>query len=101
MNKLSMLLLLALASMIIAPQSIQAARILSVFPAVSKSHFAVGEALTLGLARAGHEVTLVSPYDYKSPVATLDVVQLTGVEELAAGKFTIKVVTIIVVLNPT
>lgn len=85
-----MLLLLALATLLATPYLTEAARILSVFPAVSKSHFAVGEALTLGLARAGHEVTLISPYDYKSPVATLDVVQLTGVEELAAGECLIR-----------
>lgn len=65
----------------------KAARILSVFPIVCKSHFAIGESLSLALAKAGHEVTLVSPFDHKSPVDTMETVQLTGFIELQEGKF--------------
>lgn len=78
-------LIVALLTIVWVAQFGQAARILSVFPAVSKSHFAVGEALSVGLARAGHQVTLISPYDYKSPVDTLEGVQVTGALEIAEG----------------
>lgn len=66
--------------------SVSASNILLVFPAVSTSHFKVGEALTLGLAKAGHNVTLLSPYDYKTHLKNVEVVQLTGAIEVAAGK---------------
>lgn len=63
----------------------QAARILTVFPAVSKSHFAVGEALTVGLAEAGHDITMISPFAYESKLPNLEVVQLDGAIELFNG----------------
>lgn len=60
-------------------------KILLVFPAVSKSHFKVGEALMLGLADAGHKVTMLCAYDYKTSNPNVDVVQLTGALEIAEG----------------
>lgn len=83
-NLLPLMVTIMVATVVI-PQFGQSARILSVFPAVSKSHFAVGEALSVGLARAGHQVTLISPYNYKSAVNTLEGVQITGAEEIADG----------------
>lgn len=65
---------------------VSASNILLVFPAVSTSHFKVGEALTLGLAKAGHNVTLICPYDYKTTVSNVEVIQLTGAIEIAAGE---------------
>lgn len=65
---------------------VRAARILTVFPAVSRSHFAVGEALSVGLAKAGHQVTLIGPYDYQSELPNLQVVQLDGIIEVANGE---------------
>lgn len=59
--------------------------ILTVFPAASTSHFKVGEALVLGLAKAGHKVTLLSPYDYKTKQENVESVQLTGAIEAAEG----------------
>ncbi|XP_049824005.1 UDP-glycosyltransferase UGT5 [Aethina tumida] len=38
-------------------------KILLVFPVPSRSHFNLGSALARGLANAGHDVTLLSPYD--------------------------------------
>lgn len=64
---------------------IDAAQILAVFPIVCKSHFFIGESLSMGLARAGHQVTLVSPFSYKSPVINLEVVKLTGFIETLEG----------------
>jgi len=37
----------------------------------SKSHHTVGFALAKGLAAAGHEVTLISPFPQKKPVKNL------------------------------
>ncbi|XP_037040608.1 UDP-glycosyltransferase UGT5-like isoform X1 [Bradysia coprophila] len=57
--------------------------ILVVSPAVSKSHFSVGETISIGLADAGHNVTLISPYDYKPKHRNIEPVQVTGVLEKA------------------
>lgn len=59
--------------------------ILVVSPAVSKSHFNVAEAITIGLSDAGHKVTLISPYDYKPKNANIEPIQVTGLLELSAG----------------
>lgn len=40
-------------------------KLLLVFPVPSRSHFNLGSALARGLANAGHDVTLLSPYDDK------------------------------------
>lgn len=71
---------------------INCAKILLVFPAVSKSHFLVGEALTLGLAEAGHNVTILSAYDYKPKLPNVEAVQLTGVLEMAEGKHIFQII---------
>lgn len=68
----------------------EAARILSVFPVVCKSHFVAGEALSVGLAEAGHQVTLVSPFDHKSPVDRLETVQLVRLLEIFDGQFLVR-----------
>nr|XP_023012474.1 UDP-glucuronosyltransferase 2C1-like [Leptinotarsa decemlineata] len=41
--------------------------ILVVFPMPAPSHFILGNALARGLAEAGHDVTMVSPYEDKNP----------------------------------
>lgn len=71
---------------VILPDNAEASNILMVFPIVSKSHFKVGEALTLGLARAGHDVTLLCPFPYKPALKNIQVIQLTGAIELSEGK---------------
>lgn len=76
---LIVLLLLTLCSLI-SPYNI-----LVVSPAVSKSHFNVGEAIAIGLSDAGHKVTLISPYDYKPKNSNIEPIQTTGVLELAEG----------------
>lgn len=63
------------------------ARILIVFPVVTKSHFAVGEALADGLAKVGHQVTLVGPYVHKSNMTNMESVQLTGAVEAQEGRY--------------
>lgn len=65
---------------------ISPSNILVVSPVVSKSHFNVGEAITIGLADAGHNVTFIMPYDYKPKNPNIETVQITGAIEKAAGK---------------
>lgn len=66
---------------------INSSNILVVSPAASTSHFKVGEAITLGLAEAGHRVTIVSAYDYKPKnVSNIESIQISGAIERAEGK---------------
>ncbi len=67
--------------------SISPYNILVASPAVSKSHFNVGEAIAIGLSNAGHNVTLISPFDYKPKNRNIEHVQTTGAVEKAEGKF--------------
>lgn len=45
-----------------------ASKILGVFPTPGKSHFIIGQGLMKGLAKAGHEVTVINPYPQKTPI---------------------------------
>lgn len=87
---LNVFVLLGIAAAVAVIQIVEGARILTVFPAVSKSHFAVGEALSVGLAEAGHHVTLLSPFAYESDLPTLEAVQLTGAIETAEGRIDVR-----------
>ncbi|KAJ8954678.1 hypothetical protein NQ318_011370 [Aromia moschata] len=44
-----------------------AAKILAVFPTAIPSHYILGNALLRGLANAGHDVTMLSPFTEKNP----------------------------------
>ncbi|KAL3268644.1 hypothetical protein HHI36_007748 [Cryptolaemus montrouzieri] len=46
---------------------VESARILGIFPTPSKSHYALGNVLLKELARRGHEVTMISPFEEKHP----------------------------------
>lgn len=46
--------------------NVGAYKILSVFPIPGKSHFLMGNALMEGLAEAGHEVTVIAPFQAKN-----------------------------------
>lgn len=43
------------------------AKILGVFPFPAPSHYMLGSTLMKGLAEAGHDVTMVSPFVEKNP----------------------------------
>ncbi|KAJ8928783.1 hypothetical protein NQ314_018641 [Rhamnusium bicolor] len=45
----------------------QGARILGVFPVAAPSHYILGSALMKGLAEAGHDITIITPYTEKNP----------------------------------
>ncbi|XP_052892955.1 UDP-glycosyltransferase UGT4-like [Anopheles moucheti] len=48
-----------------APELVEPAKILSVFPTTSKSHWILGSSLMKELAQDGHEVTVISPFPLK------------------------------------
>lgn len=50
----------------IAINSLEASRILFLFPTPSKSHVIIARALSTALAEKGHDVTLMSPFTVKS-----------------------------------
>lgn len=44
-------------------------KVLGIVPFISKSHFAIGHAIVKSLHDAGHEVTILSPFPLKKPIA--------------------------------
>uniref|UniRef100_V5GU86 UDP-glucuronosyltransferase n=1 Tax=Anoplophora glabripennis TaxID=217634 RepID=V5GU86_ANOGL len=53
--------------LLLAPSFTGGARILGMFPTSSPSHYILGGALMKGLAEAGHDVTVISPFVHKHP----------------------------------
>lgn len=51
-------------------------RILGVLPTNSKSHYKVGNSLMRGLAKAGHNVTVISPYVPDNPIKNYRSIQV-------------------------
>uniref|UniRef100_A0A6P7FYG7 UDP-glucuronosyltransferase n=1 Tax=Diabrotica virgifera virgifera TaxID=50390 RepID=A0A6P7FYG7_DIAVI len=60
----------------------QSDKVLLVFPVPSKSHFILGNSLARGLAQAGHEVTLISPFADENPPKNYRDVVLEGFMEI-------------------
>lgn len=63
--------------------SVKCSKILVAFPMPGRSHYILGNALAKGLAEAGHDVTMVSPFEEKNPPknGTYRDVVLTGLDE--------------------
>lgn len=71
---------------IIFVQDANGFKVLLVFPMISRSHYMVGHALGKGLAGAGHEVTLISPFQQKKPIPNYKEIVLEGLlEEMHKG----------------
>ncbi|KAJ8980274.1 hypothetical protein NQ317_005132 [Molorchus minor] len=69
------------------PAIAKCSRILGVFPFAGRSHYILGNSLMRGLAEAGHDVTVISPFEDKNPPknGSYNNIVLTGFyEELAA-----------------
>lgn len=69
--------------------STQSAKILSIFPMASPSHYILGNALLRELAEQGHDVTMISPFTEKNPPkkgSYKDIV-LTGFLEYHKGTY--------------
>lgn len=61
---------------------LEASKILVLFPIPNTSHFKLGEGISLALANAGHEVTMVSAYSYETNLTNLVSEVLNGAVEL-------------------
>lgn len=55
-------------TLVLWTSSTQAARILCVFPMPAPSHYFLGHKLLKELAAHGHDVTMISPFKYKTPM---------------------------------
>lgn len=70
--------------------SVYSAKILAVFPVTGGSHYILGSGFTRVLVEAGHDVTLISPFEQKNPPKTggkwTDIV-LTGSADAKSKKF--------------
>lgn len=62
-----------------------AAKILSIFHTASKSHQILAQKLMLELNKAGHEITIVTPFPIKNPPKNVRNIPLTGVEKSFDG----------------
>lgn len=65
---------------------ISSSNILVISPALSFSHFKIGEAIATGLANVGHNVTFISPYDYKPKSDNIEPVEIAGIAEQAKSR---------------
>lgn len=54
----------------------RAYKILGIFPFGSKSHYTIGEATMKALNEAGHEVTMISFYELKKPLANYNQIRI-------------------------
>lgn len=65
--------------------SVAAYNYLVVLPTVARSHYNVGSALAKGLAAAGHQVTLVSPFALKKPIQNINDVSVPNMMKAMGG----------------
>lgn len=65
---------------------LQASKILVFFPAPYTSHFKVGEGISLALANAGHDVTMVSAFKSATNLTNFQSEVLTGAVEKSAER---------------
>lgn len=82
-----MRLLLLLVGTLIAGNVINGYKILGIFPTTGRSHYITGGALMKGLAAAGHEVTVISPFPQDKPVKNFRDINTDGLIELLSSKF--------------
>lgn len=61
--------------------TVETSRILVVNPKAQKSHASVFEGISTALAEAGHNITLVTPHEFKHDLPNMEIVLLTGVLE--------------------
>ncbi|KAH8375036.1 hypothetical protein KR200_011652 [Drosophila serrata] len=61
---------------------------LVVLHTAARSHYHVGSALAKGLASAGHQVTLVSPFELKKPIKNIKDVTAKGIIASMEGRMT-------------
>lgn len=57
-------------------------KILGIFPSLSRSHYHMGRGLLKGLAAAGHEVTIVTPFSEKDSIQNYNEIKLTNINRV-------------------
>lgn len=60
-------------------------KILGIFPTSAPSHYITGSALMKGLAAAGHEVTVISPFPQAKPLKNYRDITVDGIIEIMSG----------------
>lgn len=60
-------------------------KILGIFPTIGKSHFFTGEGIMKALHSAGHEVTVLSPFPQKKPMANWTDIDIPKLLEIGEG----------------
>ncbi|XP_034488821.1 UDP-glucuronosyltransferase-like [Drosophila innubila] len=65
--------------------SVTAFNYLVVLPTGARSHYNVGSSLAKGLAAAGHQVTLISPFALKKPIENIIDVPVPGILKAMGG----------------
>lgn len=67
---------------------IEGYKVLGILPFMSNSHFAIGQSIVKTLHKAGHEVTVISPYPQKTPLTNFtDVSIADALEKAMKGKY--------------
>lgn len=56
-------------------------KVLGIFPFGSSSHFAIGNSIVKALHKVGHEITVISPYPQKKPLANFRDIGTTDILE--------------------
>lgn len=72
--------------LLLATCAVQSAKILGVFHMMSYSHYIVGHALLKELASRGHEVTMISSFEPKTPIKNYRTILLTEIIEYTKSK---------------
>lgn len=62
-------------------------KILGVFPTMAKSHLIVGDALMKGLAKAGHDVTVLSAFPSTKKIANYTHIEASGIQKVMSSRF--------------
>lgn len=71
--------------LLLAVSSTNSLKILGIFPTLGKSHFFVGEGMMKALHSAGHEVTMLSLFPQKKPMANWTDINVPNVIDIAEG----------------
>lgn len=61
-------------------------KILGIFPTMGRSHYITGGALMKGLAAAGHDITVISPFPQDKPVKNFRDISTDGMISLMSSK---------------
>lgn len=64
--------------------------ILGILPTAAKSHFIIGHSFMKGLANAGHDVYVISPFPLKKPIPNYHDVDISSILNEPAGEYIVR-----------